>query len=340
MKKIYTILIQMIIGLKLIANPIVLPTIEISELFFDNSNNWKLELGYYGDDQNGLAIDSIFIYSTTDTVKLPNYPFAGNTEVFVITKDSLKADFQIKRQGDTIKVVFYCMEQPFEDILIFGNCQGASINYPREGQSISKYWMYFVKDNSPSIGVSNDTTGMCGTIKGIIFDKYLAPVSKKKFRIEYQFETSENGVYSTRIYSKPTILNRLTHVAGQYTTKSVSITEISYSMEPDSGIEREIYLLDTLSTDLNDLTLNNIPVKIYPNPVSEKDKLTVEIDLPIKTSDIWIEIRSLDGKLIKKEKVTNTKSLIDTPNLNGICILNVLFDKQIIISNRILITNE
>jgi hypothetical protein len=340
MKKICTILFQILIGLKSIANPIVLPTIEISELFFDISNNWQLELAYYGDDQNGLTIDSIFLYSTTDTVKLPNHQFAGNLEVFVITKDSLNTDFQIKRLGDTITVVSHCMGHPFEDILIFGNCQGASINYPREGQSISKYWQYFVKDNSPSIGVTNDTTGMCGTINGIILDKYLNTVSQKEFLIDYQFETSENGAYSTRIYSKPTILNRLYYVTGQYRMQSVFITEISYDMEPDSVIERDIYLLDTLSDGLNDLTQYNIPVKIYPNPVSEKNKVTVEIDLPVKTSDIWIEIRSLDGKLIKKEKATNTKNLIDTPNLNGICLLNVLFDQQIILSNRILITNE
>jgi hypothetical protein len=340
MKKIYTSLILMTIGLKIIANPIALPTIEISELLFDISNNWKLELGYYEVNQNGLTIDSIFIYSTTDTIKLPTYPFIGSIGVFVITNDSLDTDFQIKRQGDTIKVVSYCMVYPFEDVLIFGNCQGASINYPREGQSISKYWMYYVKDNSPSIGASNDTTGMCGTIKGIIYDKYSAPVSQIKFCIDYQFETSENGEYSTRVYSKPTTFNQLSHIVGQYTTQSVSITEISYIMEPDSVIERDIYLLDTLTTGLNDLTINNTPVKIYPNPISATDKLMVEIDLPVITSNIWIEITSLDGKLINKEKITNTKSLIDTPNTNGIYILRVLFDKQIISSNRILVTNE
>lgn len=330
----------MTIGLKIIANPIALPTIEISELLFDISNNWKLELGYYEVNQNGLTIDSIFIYSTTDTIKLPTYPFIGSTGVFVITNDSLDTDFQIKRQGDTIKVVSYCMEHPFEDILIFGNCQGAYINYPREGQSISKYWMYYVKDNSPSIGSSNDTTGMCGTLKGIIYDKYSAPVSQIKFLIDYQFETSEIGEYFTRVYSKPTTFNQLSHIVGKYTTQSVSITEISYIMEPDSVIERDIYLLDTLTNDLNNLTLNNIPVKIYPNPISATNKLMVEIDLPVITANIWIEISSLDGKLINKEKITNTRSLIDTPNANGIYILRVLLDKQIISSNRVLVTNE
>lgn len=340
MKKIYTILILITIELKIIANLIPLPIIEISELSFDISNNWKLELGYYEVNQNGITVDSIFIYSTTDTIKLPTYPFIGNSGVLVITDDSLDTDFQIKRQGDNIKVVSYCLELPFEDILIFGNCQGAYINYPREGQSISKYMMYYVKDNSPSIGFSNDTSGMCGTLKGIIYDKYSAHVSQENFFIDNQFETSETGEYFTRVYSKPTTFNQLKHFIGKYTTQSVSITEISYIIEPDSVIERDIYLLDTLATGLNDLTINIIPIKIYPNPISTVNKLIVDIDLPIITSNIWIDITSLDGKLINKEKITSTKSLIEMPNSNGIYILRVLLDKQIISSNRILVTNE
>lgn len=340
MKNICAFLVLMTIGLKIIANPITLPTIEISELLFDIHNKWKLELRYSGVNQDGLTFDSIFIYSTSDTIKLPIYPLFGNTGFLVITNDSLDSDFHIKRQGDTIKVVSYYMQHKFEDLLIFGNCQGASISYPREGQSISKYWMYYVKDNSPSIGASNDTTGICGTIKGIIYDKYLVPVSQKKFSIDYQFETSENGEYSTRVYSKPTAFNRLDYPIGPYTTQIVSITKISYVMEPDSVIERDIYLLDSLKTGLNDQTLNNIPVKIYPNPISAIDKFMVEIDLPVLTSNIWIEITSLDGRLINKERITNARSLIDAPNTDGIYILRVFLDKHIISSNKILVTNE
>jgi len=83
-----------------------------------------------------------------------------------------------------------------------------------------------------------------------------------------------------------------------------------------------------------------MPVKIYPNPIKAMDKLMVEIDLPVITSNIWIDITSVDGKLINKEKITNTKSLIDMPDSNGYYILRVLLDKQIISSNRILVINE
>ena len=39
------------------ANPIPVPTIEISELYFDASGEWTLELGYYG--VTLLPVDSI-----------------------------------------------------------------------------------------------------------------------------------------------------------------------------------------------------------------------------------------------------------------------------------------
>jgi hypothetical protein len=337
MKKIYVLFFLLTVGLTINANPIALPTIEISELYFDESDNWKLELGYYEVNQNDLTIDSIFLYSTTDTIKIPTYEFISTTGVFVITADSLDSEFRIKRFADTIKVLSYSMEQPFEDVLIFGNLPGATINYPRQGQSISKYWMYYTKDNSPTIGLSNDTIGTCGTVKGIIYDKYSEPVDAKTFRLDNYFETSENGEYSARVYSKPSTFNRIDYKTGQYSTQSISITEISYIMEPDSVIEIDIYLLDTLATGINDINVSNTPISIYPNPISKNGELKVNIDLPIITSDIYIEIIDLNGKIIKKKKINQNSSSIIAPDKSGFYIVRTILDSEIILSNRIIV---
>ena len=337
MKKIYVLFFLLTVGLTINANPIALPTIEISELYFDESDNWKLELGYYEVNQNDLTIDSIFLYSTTDTIKIPTYEFISTTGVFVITADSLDSEFHIKRFADTIKVLSYSMEQPFEDVLIFGNLPGATINYPRQGQSISKYWMYYTKDNSPTIGLSNDTIGTCGTVKGIIYDKYSEPVDAKTFRLDNYFETSENGEYSARVYSKPSTFNRIDYKTGQYSTQSISITEISYIMEPDSVIEIDIYLLDTLATGINDINVSNTPISIYPNPISKNGELKVNIDLPIITSDIYIEIIDLNGKIIKKKKINQNSSSIIAPDKSGFYIVRTILDSEIILSNRIIV---
>lgn len=337
MKQIFTSILALIIGLNIYANPIALPTIEISELFFDESGDWKLELGYYEVNQNGLTIDSIFLYSATDTIKLPLYEFIGSTGVLVITADSLDSEFNIKRYADTLTVVSYSMEQPFEDVLIFGNLSGASINYPRQGQSISKYWMYYTKDNSPTIGFSNDTLGMCGTVKGIIYDKYSEPVKNRTFRFDYYFETSENGKYSARVYSKPATFSRIDYKTGQYSTQFASITETSYTMEPDSVIEMDIYLLDTLTTGINDINITNTPISVYPNPISKGDELKINIDLPIITSEIYIEIIDLNGKMIKKNKISRNSSSIKAPEKSGLYIVRTMLDSKVISSNRIFV---
>ncbi len=121
------------------------------------------------------------IYSSSDTARLQVYNFDVSPSVFVITNDSLDSNFNINRQGDVIKVISFSMENPFENILLFGNVAGAFINHPKEGQSICKFSGYFVKCNAPSIGSVNDSTGICGTLKGIVYDIYSMPVTNRTF---------------------------------------------------------------------------------------------------------------------------------------------------------------
>ncbi|MDD3892496.1 MAG: hypothetical protein PHE03_09375, partial [Bacteroidales bacterium] len=129
MKKICISILSLVIGMSIYANPVSLPTVEISELYFDSSDNWKLELAYYDLDQTGEVIDSVFLYSTSDTIKLPFHEFIGDVEFWVITKESLENGFAIKRYADTIKVVSYVWGEAFEDVLVYGNDLETPINY-------------------------------------------------------------------------------------------------------------------------------------------------------------------------------------------------------------------
>jgi hypothetical protein len=337
MKKIYILFFLLMLALTINANPIPVPTIEISELYFDESDNWKLELGYSYINPEGYTFDSIFILSSADTAKIADYFLTGEIGQFVITTDSLTTDFRINRLGDTIKVISYAYGGKFEDILIFGNVLGASINYPRVGQSLSKNGYFYVKDNSPTIEFSNDTIGTCGTLKGVIYDKYSEPVENRIFSLDNYFETSENGEFSARVYSKPSTFNRIDYKTGQYSTQSVSITEISYVMEPDSVIEMNIYLLDTLVTGINDINIANTPISVYPNPISKSGELKINIDLPIITSNIYVEIIDLNGKLISKKKISQNSSSIIAPDKSGLYIVRTLLDSEMISSNRIIV---
>ncbi|MBN2485355.1 MAG: hypothetical protein JXB34_05235 [Bacteroidales bacterium] len=340
MKKHILIIILLTIVHGLYANPIPLPTIEISELYFDQDGHWELELRFDLSGQNEISFDSIFISSLSGTVKLPEYELNDFSGLLVITDDSLGRSLGINNLGDTVKLLSYCMELPLEDILIFGNCKGAVIGFPRPGQSLSKCLDFFVKDNSPTIGQENDTEGSCGTVTGLVYDKFLHPAANRKFKFDFNFETSETGSYTANVYARPATHNLLTYFATQFSIQDISITEISYLMEPDSVIERDIYLLDTLKSGLQMPELKNSPVQVFPNPVMANNKINLHIDLPFKTSDITVELIGPDGRILNKKKVASADFCISSPDNAGVFILSVFSDGKIISSTRVLVLHE
>ena len=346
MKRFLIILLQFAIGLKLIANVVPIWEIMLSELYFDEAGNWKLEIEYldHPEFSDELTIDSIFLYSSTDTVRVPIYSFFKKKDIYVITADSLGSEFRINRSGDRVDLIVHVNDlwhgAGMVHSLVFGNYPGAGIGAPRQNQSLTRYWHYWVKNNSPSIGYPNDTTGMCGTLKGIIYDKSLNPVSNKTFKlfryIEFPFETNETGEFSVRVLSMPTLLEYIIQRTDQ-TAKDIAIEDLTFNMEPDSVVLRDIYLQDDLITGIfSPLTKNN-PVRVYPNPLSANEKLSVEIDLPVLTADIRVEISSLDGKVISREQITDPKSLISMPGISGTYIVAVFLERQRIWSDRVIV---
>lgn len=337
MKKIYFLIFSLIIGFNSYANPIALPTIGISELYFEESGDWKLELEYIEGSQNDMTIDSIFLSSIADTIELTKFGFSENNNLLVITNDSLDSDFTIARYADTLKVVSYSNGESYEDILIFGNVSGSMINYPRENQSICRYYHYFVKDKSPTIGESNDTTGIFGTLKGVVYGKNSEPVKNRTFCLYHCFETDVNGKYSVRVFSRPTVLNKIAYKIDDSPTGSASIKQLAYTMEPDSTIELDIYLTDTLATGIYYASIDEDLARIYPNPVSKNRQFNVIIDLPVLTSDIWIKMVDIEGRLIRKEQITQKNQSIHSPAKSGLYLIVIWLDNQIILSQKILV---
>ena len=104
MKQILSSTICLLIGLRLFANPIAMPTIEISELYFESSGDWVLEIGYYEINQSEFPIDSIYLFSSEDSVKFSEFVFKGKTGVLILRNDSLSSEFNINRYGDSLVV--------------------------------------------------------------------------------------------------------------------------------------------------------------------------------------------------------------------------------------------
>lgn len=337
MKKIYTLLLLIAFGFSANANPIELPHFWISELFLDQSDGWQLELYYYDVMPDMLTIDSAFLFSSTHSIKLPTFELEEPEGLVVITSESLNGEFNIGRYADTIKVISYCMGEYAEDILIFGNLPGSFIDFPRTGQSIANYYWHFSKDKSPSIGFPNDTLGMCGTLTGVIYDINLEPVKNRPFRMDFNFETNENGQYTARMLSKPSEFNWISHKMGQYSFQRVNITDISYVMEPDSIIVMDIFLLDSLKVGITHIEAPNPAISIYPNPVTKNEKINIHIDLPVNSANISIEIIDINGRVVKTKRVASTSSYITAPDRVGAYIVRAIMDGKPISSHKIIV---
>ena len=271
----------------------------------------------------------------------------GNTRQ---EKKILNSDFELNKYGDTLIVDCKADDINYvSDILIFGNTENALISNPRKGQSISRYNMLFVKDNSPSIGFNNDTLGIYGTLSGYVIDMHSDPVCNREFALMYtykwetdfieyiydEFETNNDGFYSMRVLSKSTNYESLMGEDIGY----LDFVAISYVMEPDSSVIRNVILLEDLKSGIPEPILD-YPIKIFPNPITIWQNIKIEINLPVLTSDINIELIDLSGKLIRYMHVKEKNSEIETPKLEGVYILKVLLGTKQIKSFKIIVKNE
>ncbi len=288
----------------------------------------------------GFIFDSVFIFSVSDTVKLPDYKFEGEYGVFVLTQDSLDANFHINPEGDTLRIISYFHGIGSENRLIFGSSALSHVACPQNGQSVSKYNNDWYRDNAPNIGEINDPEGICGTLSGIVFDMELNPVAERRFSIDFPFETDKDGHFEARVFAKSTKLGRMDYYTAPDASRSIIVEIVSYTLEPDSVIEQDIFLKEEMVNSVHSSGLANQLVRIYPNPVQSINKLMLEVDFPVKSADVIMEIYGLDGKLIKKTRIEEKKTYLDPPLENGFFIVNVSLNKKLVSSNKIIVNNE
>jgi hypothetical protein len=105
-------------------------------------------------------------------------------------------------------------------------------------------------------------------------------------------------------------------------------------------IERNVFLLDTLMNGMQDPEMPDVPVKIFPNPVTAGQNLGLEIDLPVKTCGIRADIVGLNGQLISTLQITERTSEIPAPREEGIYVLRVWMANTRLTSRTFLVKNE
>ena len=174
-----------------------------------------------------------------------------------------------------------------------------------------------------------------GTIKGIVYDKNGLPLSNMSDRglifdgDGYFFYPQSDGSYSTRYYSLENVEVWRLRYRYENVYRSVDITPISFSMQPDSVVIRDIYLTGEIATGINEINSNTESVlKIYPQPI--KQSFNYEISIPIKSLETYMIFRNINGQEMYRFLVTENKGVIVLPNniKNGSYVLQLISNKK------------
>lgn len=353
MKKIIVLSLIMLAAKLINANPIILPGLVLSELKFNENNNWVIEL-YYFDVNEGMWIDSIWIKSDSGIAKLKRVEIHENHGLLLVENDSLDSNLTINPVNDNVQIQYsFNGSGPFSvDLLSYGNDNGMTKS-PKINQSIAAtdidYECSYSLDNSPTIGAYNDTIGMCGTIQGHIYDKNNQLITRSDIGFGYNgianvFTPNSDGSYAARIFSRNNHIKWLGYCKIPLTGGfiSVPIQPLDISIVPDTVVDVDIYLTDSFFAGLDAPTASEESlIRIFPNPIKELS-FNYEIEIPVKSSNSYIAVTDMAGKTILKSDVTEYKGIINLPEqiANGNYVVSLYVNNKNYSNTKILIDRE
>ena len=343
------------------ANPLPVPPpmIGVSEIGFDSDGNWLIELGYKNLYDSYNDADSIFICSSTGRAKLKNLKFDDFAGIMLVRNDSLLTNLDINPAGDSIQIEYYYFyEKLVYEPLVFGNYRNATLMCPKTEQSIASYFVFdsmniynssskssnvYSIDKSPTFGVENDSTGMCGTLNGKIYDLdgHLLTNSIHNFSTHglFNFQPFSDGSYSVRAFSLKNKISQIYYSEG-YNIFTAHILPIEYDMMPDSVITLDIHIQKITAVD--EIKSNPISVfKVSPNPVKNL-VFNYEIFIPVKSSTSYFELISPTGQRIGLFPITENTGNINLPanTTNGIYTLRLFVNNKKYGTSKIIVAGK
>ncbi|MFB6317861.1 T9SS type A sorting domain-containing protein [Saccharicrinis sp. FJH54] len=347
------------------ANPLIdpPPNIWISEIGFDSTGNWMIELQYEYVEfyHNYNSVDSIFISSSTARAKLVNYTIKAREGLLLVSNDSLMSEINIDMNGDSLQIEYYYNYYSGPGIavpepIVYGNYRAATLRAPGLGETIASchafssisaytgnvnYINYYSIDSSPGFGSENNSTGMCATIYGNIYDEsneLLTDFNRKIYaKGSFGFVPGADGSYSVQFLSFKNQISQLYYTYG-WSNYIVDIIPISIDPKPDTVIVEDIHIQKI--TSVQEVKTEQVKMlRIAPNPV-RGSVFNYEIVLPIKSSECYLELVSLNGQSIAQFSISESKGMITVPSdvENGMYILRLYINKKNYGTSKILIS--
>jgi hypothetical protein len=385
------LLVSLILSLNVVfsnPNPVVLydPQAFISELFFTSDNEWHMEIELWVPEYyliNGV-IDSIVIQSNAGKSRWLGW-YITSHQLFLINKWNLNDYLYFNPDQDTITILTY-LNQSLTNYgdsvvvhqLIYGypDCEIPSVGDGSLGgwsQSIcareQNYGdpLYFYRDDSPTLGIDNDTQGSVATVSGYFYDHrdslitynaadyyfcfqinsefaYIHPVYAWSPLSAIHFE--ENGLYNQNVLSRHTntaYIIRGTMFCPFYDLQFLECIPFEYNLMPGEVISQDIHLTDTNfivgMRDLPEPPSDNLHVTIAPNPFSDYTNFFIESDHTLAGGEI--KIFDIKGRLVKEIRLHEfTKEIVRLEKSelygSGVYVYAVICDEKLVKTGQLI----
>jgi hypothetical protein len=347
------------------------PITKFSELFFDNNNNWAMQIyfpfGYQTISSGMGGFDSVIFIVSNTTSKL-NISYPNGTRVGVITSDSLTTPLVINREGDKVVICTYSHYNSStlirQDAIMFGNYPGATVGAPDSGYSIFRYSELLLSNNYCTVdfltkktfpGIVYDTSGSAGTLEGHFYDKenrlingYNFPDGTNYILLEAEVSWHSDGSYNTPIFNtiyQPGFISvRLEDFEAFNTTVRIDTFELK-NIHPDTIVYQDIHLTDTclyctlvdavknkVLPQNNELTLIN-----YPNPFNPSTNFYIKIPNAMSGKKENITIYNVKGQLIRILPVNGSSTIQwDSRDMKGRIMSSGVYYYRLVIDNNVM----
>lgn len=299
---------------------IATPQAFISEIVFDSIGNWTIEMGFY--EWSVIEIDSIVLETSSGSSRIsfftliPGGGYPNFDSLSIISDINLENPLTINPQGDFVKLIsFAWSHEPF-DYVPFGEYPGSYLDCIHNGESIiyleyeqsSGFTGSFCIDNSPTIGIGNDTTGALGTITGVIYDPFGIPFTHGTFfnweLPNTKIHIDSTGFYSERVFSRRFTFDTIQRMISGSNIETYTNEMVDFCLRPDSSHYQHIITTSLVTGIPNKVEDFENTVTISPNPF--KDKVTFYFNLKNNspTDEIILSISSLDGREINRIRLS------------------------------------
>jgi hypothetical protein len=340
--------------------------VRISEIAFDSTGNWIVELGVSSNITD--RIDSILFESSTGQSKLLTYEkfsakgLSGFDLLYVVKPSDMNSPFYLNRNGDFLCVKTFSMGVGYLSFIkvAFGDYIRASTRAPKIGESISyitfkqtQGWVStFAIDASPTIGVDNDSVGCFGYFKGFVIDQSGSDFNEGFVEIAKAHDTHLTIQPGGRFYEAVPVRNYITDTLGVYPVsngyKRIWYAADSKNIQVEHNAEScdTLYLKSTMKyhvqsyryeMGVEQIVLDN-RVIVTPNPIT--NKVIFYIQTP--TADFEnaeLEILDPKGQTICKTKFALTDGkyewLPDSSIPSGLLLFRITLNNTVLKNGKL-----